>query len=113
MGLLQPETPLWSALNSGDRNFGGLGVHPQKGASPVELTTFCSTESLSQGDFEQRNVCTLPLVSRSVTPSRYYALMVRDYNAPRLDSVTPMARTQADGACEEINGCSRRMMMHR
>jgi len=42
---------------------------------------------------------------------RYYALMVRDYNAPRLDSVPPMAPTHADGACEEINGCSRRMTM--
>jgi len=30
-----PETPLWSALNSGDRNFGGLGLHPQ-GARPKE-----------------------------------------------------------------------------
>jgi len=36
MGLLQPETPLWSALNSGDRNFGGLGVHPHKGPMVVD-----------------------------------------------------------------------------
>lgn len=34
---------------------------------------------------------------------RYYALMVR----------APMVPTHADGACEEINGCSGRMMMHR
>ncbi len=35
-----PETPLWSALNSGDRNFGGLGAHPLDGrAAPVSGTT--------------------------------------------------------------------------
>ncbi len=43
---------------------------------------------------------------------RYYALMVQDYNAPRLDSVTPMVPTHAAVACEEINGCSRRMTMY-
>ena len=43
---------------------------------------------------------------------RYYALMVQDYNAPRLDSVPPTAPTHADGACEEINGCSRCMTMY-
>jgi len=30
-----PETPLWSALNSGDRNFGGLGLHPHYGADYI------------------------------------------------------------------------------
>jgi len=44
---------------------------------------------------------------------RYHALKLQDYVAPRLDSVAPMAPTHADGAREEINGCSRRMMMHR
>jgi len=43
---------------------------------------------------------------------RYYALMVQDYNAPQLDSVPPMVPTHAAGACEEINGCSRRMPMY-
>jgi len=65
-------------------------------------------EGVGEGDGEARHDA---LVDCQV--QRYYALMVRDYNAPRLDSVPPMAPTQAAGACEEINGCSRRMMMHR
>jgi hypothetical protein len=38
-----------------------------KGAPPVEISTFCSTELASQGYFEPGDARTLPLVSRSVT----------------------------------------------